>query len=134
MAKTKQKREILAPAVKGSVSPAVIKAKIGAIPRVVTTDLVPGDRVLVYVLATRENIAGHVLRVLGTGKNKRIRIDVIGDGRLSQREFRVTDCKITKVGRSGATKSARGFLKDQYVKPGANVGQIFRIKTPGKSK
>jgi len=135
MAKTKQKREILDPAIKGTISRSVLKAKVGAIPRVVTTDLVPGDRVSVFVLATREKVAGNVVAVFGQGQNKRIRIDIIGDGRVSHREFRIADCRITKIGRRGTTKATLGFLKGvQYAKPGVKVGQVFRTKPRGEKK
>ena len=123
MAKTKQKREILDPAVKGTVSRSVLTAKVGSISRVVTTDLSQGDRVLIVILATREKIAGTIVSVVGQGQNKRIRIDVVGDGKSVHRELRVADCQITKIGRSGSKKATLGFLKGGYAKPGV---QVFR--------
>lgn len=117
MAKTKQKREILDPAVKGTLSKSVLTAKLRAISRVVTTDLSPGDRVSIVVLATREKTAGKIVSVTGQGQNKRIRIDVVGDGMPVFREFRVADCQITKIGHSGSQKAILGFLKNGSVKP-----------------
>lgn len=134
MAKTKQKREILDPAVRGTVSRSVLAAKLGSISRVVTTDLSPGDRVLIVVLASREKIAGNIISVSGQGQSKRIRIDVVGDGRSVYRDFRVADCQITKIGRSGSRKATLGFLKGGYAKPSVKVGQVFRTTSRGKKK
>lgn len=134
MAKTKQKREILNPAVKGTVSRSVLTAKVGAISRVVTTDLAAGDRVLIVVLATREKIAGNIVAVIGQGQGKRIRVDVVGDGKSVHREFRIPDCQITKIGRSGSKKATLGFLRAGYVKPGVQVGQLIRSTSRGKKK
>ena len=126
MAKTKQKREILNPAVKGTVNRSVLKAKLVAIPRVVTTDLKSGDRVSIVIRKTREQLAGNVVSVVGRGRSKRIRVNIVGDGKAIQREFLVADCRITKIGRSGTKKAVLGFLKHAgYANPDCKVGQGF---------
>ena len=125
MAKSKTKREILAPVTKGRVSHSVVADKVARIVRVNMTEFAPGDQVSVVAGAGRSVVHGQVISVSGDGAAKHIYVSVLENGIQQTKSFLVSQCQITRTGNAAKNRTKLGFLMNEYSRPGVNVGQVF---------